>query len=76
MKDEELYKKAERRVDEIKGFHSHLIVFIVVNIFLFLLNYLTSPGDWWFYWPLLGWGIGFSMHAFHTFGHNLILGRN
>jgi hypothetical protein len=23
---------------------------------------------WWFYWPLIGWGIGLGLHAFGVFG--------
>ncbi|WP_437781026.1 2TM domain-containing protein [Sorangium sp. So ce1097] len=45
-----------------KGFRSHLFSFLVVNAFLFAVNALT-PGPWWFFWPLLGWGLGIAFHA-------------
>ncbi|AGP36082.1 2TM domain-containing protein [Sorangium cellulosum] len=45
-----------------KGFRSHLFSFLVVNAFLFAINALT-PGPWWFFWPLLGWGLGLAFHA-------------
>jgi hypothetical protein len=45
-----------------KGFRSHLFSFLVVNAFLFAINLLT-PGPWWFFWPLLAWGIGLVFHA-------------
>ncbi|WP_437876816.1 2TM domain-containing protein [Sorangium sp. So ce513] len=45
-----------------KGFRSHLFSFLVVNAFLFAINALT-PGPWWFFWPLLGWGLGIAFHA-------------
>ena len=64
---DEKYEKAKKRVEEIKGFYSHLIVYVVVNIGLFFLNLFTSPGFWWFYWPLLGWGIGLFFHAMGVF---------
>ena len=64
---DEKYEKAKKRVEEIKGFYSHLIVYVVVNIGLFLLNLFTSPGAWWFYWPLLGWGIGLFFHTMGVF---------
>jgi hypothetical protein len=35
---------------------------------LFLINITTSPDILWFYWPLLGWGIGIVMHAVYVFG--------
>jgi hypothetical protein len=28
-----------------------------------LLNWITSPGTWWFYWPLLGWGVALALHG-------------
>lgn len=45
-----------------KGFRSHLFSFLAVNLFLFAINLLT-PGPWWFFWPLLGWGLGLAFHA-------------
>ncbi len=68
MDREQLYEKARRRVEEIKGFYVHLIVYILVNLGLYLLNRYTSPGHWWFYYPLGGWGIGLLMHFVSIFG--------
>jgi hypothetical protein len=45
------------------GFSAHLYAFLGVNAFLFALNWLTSPGVWWFLFPLLGWGLGLFFHA-------------
>ena len=50
------------------SFYRHLIIYCVVNVFLFILNTSTTPDHLWFYWPLLGWGIGLSMHALSAFG--------
>jgi len=62
------YAAARKQVDEEKGFYSHATSYIVVNGFLFALDFFTSPGHWWFYWPLLGWGIGLASHGFQVFG--------
>ncbi len=56
--EEERYYQAKKRVEEIKGFYGNLASYIVVNIFLIILNLVTSPKYLWFFWPLLGWGIG------------------
>ena len=32
-----------------------------------LLNLLISPGDWWFLFPLLGWGLGLFLHGWSAF---------
>jgi hypothetical protein len=65
--EDEKYVKAKKRVEEIKGFYSHLIIYVVVNIVLVIINLVTSFGVWWFYWPLLGWGIGVFFHAMSVF---------
>lgn len=61
------YKAAKKRVEDIKGFYTHLLVYACVNAGLFLINLLTSPGNWWFYWALLGWGIGLAVHGLTVF---------
>ena len=67
---DERYEKAKKRVEEIKGFYTHAIVYVVINTGLFLLNLFTSPGGWWFYWVLFGWGIGLFFHAMGVFVFN------
>ena len=61
------YERARARVQAIKGFYAHASAFVVVNIALFALNVLVG-GGWWFYWPLIGWGIGLGAHALGVFG--------
>ena len=61
------YERARTRVKALKGFYIHATVFVLVNIALFALNVLVG-GVWWFYWPLLGWGIGLGVHALAVFG--------
>ena len=67
MSEEDLYKKAERRADEKIGFYKHLISFAGVNIFMIVINALTSPGDWWFYWVTIFWGIALLIHFLRIF---------
>ena len=61
---------AQERIEELKGFYSHLASFVAVNLFLFAINVASSPGSWWFVYPLFGWGIGLTIHAFNIFGTN------
>ena len=61
------YQKAKERVEAIKGFYIHLTVYVVVNLILFSINMITSPDSLWFFWPLMGWGIGFAFHALSVF---------
>jgi hypothetical protein len=67
-------EQAKKRVKELRGFYSHAASYVSVNIFLIVLNMMTSPVNiWtnpeslWFVYPLLGWGIGISCHAFQVF---------
>jgi uncharacterized RDD family membrane protein YckC len=68
VKDDETYLRAKRRVQEIKDFYAHLIVYIIVNAVLVLINLLVTPGFLWFLFPLIGWGIGLFFHAVFGFG--------
>jgi hypothetical protein len=56
-------RKAQEKVD----FLGHLLVYIVVNLFLFAINFFSSFGRWWFVWPLFGWGIGLFFHGLGVF---------
>lgn len=75
QEEQERYERARRRVKELKGFYTHAAVFVLVNIGLFVVNLLTG-GPWWFFWPLIGWGIGLGVHAFNVFGVGGTLGRD
>lgn len=46
----------ERDAKRRRRFIRSLSTFAVVNTFLFLIDLLTG-GGWWFYWPLLSWGL-------------------
>jgi hypothetical protein len=72
--EKERYDRARKRVEEIKGFYVHLIVYIFVNLGLFLLNILSSRETLWFYWPLLGWGVGLVAHGISVFGLRGVFG--
>ncbi len=45
------------------GFKIHFAVYVLVNLLLIVINLLTTPDELWFYWPLLGWGIGIIAHG-------------
>ena len=61
-------KEAREEVEEIQGFYIHLGVYILVNVFLVVLNLITSPEYFWAIWPMLGWGVGLGAHAVTIFG--------
>lgn len=40
----------------------HAGIYCAVNVLLVLIN-LWTDGDYWFQWPLFGWGAGLALHA-------------
>lgn len=50
------YQEAQKHVRALRGFYINLVTYLIINAFLVVFNYLTSPGNWWFYWVTLGWG--------------------
>ena len=53
---------ADYRAHIKREFQMHFAAYVVVNIVLILINRLTSHYPW-AIWPILGWGIGFGVHA-------------
>ncbi len=59
------FKHAEENVaaEEAKtGFEIHVVVYVLVNALLLVINLLNRDGGLWFFYPLIGWGIGLSIH--------------
>ena len=67
--EQDAYYKAKKHVEEIKGFYSNLLSYCVVIPFLIFINYRTSWNFQWFWFPMLGWGMGLIFHAFGVFGY-------
>ena len=66
--DDELRRRAERRVNAKLGFRSHLMTYLLVNGGLVVLNLATSPGYLWCLWVVFGWGIGLAAHGLSVYG--------
>ncbi len=78
--DEIRYREAQKRVKKIKGFYTHLIVFIVINTMIIVVNYQELPKteglQWQHFSTLLFWGIGLLAHAFSVFMPHFLWGKN
>lgn len=68
------YLAARRRVQELRSFYHHALIYVLVNAALATLNLLTDPDELWFIYPMGGWGIGLAIHALTTFGMPGFLG--
>jgi hypothetical protein len=76
MNDTERYQRAHQRVQQLRSFYIHLVVYLIVNAGLFLIDLAQDGEINWFYWSLLGWGIALAVHAFVTFAEGVWLGRD
>jgi hypothetical protein len=72
----EQYQVARKKVEEIKGFYGNLISYVLVNLFLIFINLKYSPEHIWFFWPMLGWGIGVLFHGIKVFNWFPFLGKD
>ncbi|MBP6128662.1 2TM domain-containing protein [Flavobacterium sp.] len=79
--DEIKYQEALKRVKKLKGFYTHSIVYIFINILIFFLNVENlEQGESYFqfknFMTAFFWGIGLLAHAMSTFLPYFILGKD
>lgn len=69
--DERLRAKALARLEKKRDFRTHLVVYVVVNAFLWAIwgvAFATTGFSFpWPVFPLFGWGIGLSLHAWDVY---------
>ncbi|KRB57802.1 2TM domain-containing protein [Flavobacterium sp. Root186] len=78
---DENYNNAYRRVKRLKGFYSHLRVYLIVNVIIIIANlnrdifseniHESGLMDWQTYSTAFFWGIGLLAHAMSVFGRDL-----
>lgn len=66
LKEKNAFKKANLKAKKLRGFYSHLRTYLIVNSIFFILNWTTSPGDWWVLYPVIGWGFCLTINALDT----------
>ncbi|MGB0880515.1 MAG: 2TM domain-containing protein [Polaribacter sp.] len=69
---EQQYIKIKKRVKEIKAFYIQLFLYIGIMPIIIITNLLFSPGFHFFWFALLGWGIGVFFHWLAVFGFKKI----
>lgn len=72
---------AKKRVKDLKGFYSHLMVYILVNVLLIVLKYSKLEANETFFCfetfsTALFWGIGLIAHAFSVIVSGIWFGRD
>lgn len=67
-KEESAYFRAKKRVEALRGFYGSLLSYCIVIPVLVFINLKFSSKFQWFWFPMLGWGMGLIFHAFGVFG--------
>jgi 2TM domain len=79
--DEIRYQEALKRVKKVKGFYTHLIVFIVINMMILIVNYQELEANETFFQfrtfsTFLCWGVGLFAHGLSVFFPSMVLGKD
>lgn len=68
---DDIHKLAKRRVDQKMGFYTHALVYVLVNLGLYVLTNAGSDWSWgngrFHIVPMIPWGIGLAIHGIVTF---------
>ena len=62
----DLEARARRRVGRKLGFYLHALIFVLVNLALYVVNSYTGEPRW-SRFPMWGWGLGLAIHGLVTF---------
>jgi len=70
------YVRAVKRVEKLKEFYQNIASYCIVIPFLIFINLRFSPGFYWFWFPMFGWGIGLTFHFLEVNNYTILLGKN
>lgn len=66
--DNQSFDRAQKQVKKYKRFYKNLSSWLVMSMFLFMINIMTSSGFMWSLFPIVGWGAGVLFQALDVFG--------
>tara|TARA_R110002012_G_scaffold319389_2_gene539757 strand:+ start:141276 stop:141602 length:327 start_codon:yes stop_codon:yes gene_type:complete len=74
-------ERAKAEVKKLKGFYSHLLVYVVINLMIVVINIQALElGESYFqfenFFTLTFWGFGLLVHGLSVFLPNWVLGKN
>jgi polyferredoxin len=72
VSEDELRRRAVKRLQAKASFWTHLAVYLAVNAFLVMIWFFTGTGFFWPIFPIAGWGIGVAGSAWDAFGREPI----
>jgi hypothetical protein len=76
LKNKSVYQEAKKKVKELKSLYFSLIFYLIINTALVYIWYEYSDTNFqWFWFPLIGWGIGLVMKALYVYDVNVLFGK-
>lgn len=70
--EEQKFIRAQKRLQQIKGFYSHLLMYCIIIPVIIFMNLNFQPNFHWFWFSVIGWGLGLFFHWLRVFGFRLI----
>lgn len=67
LSPDELERLAQKRAGAKLGWYVHAVVYVTVNLFIFLISRYAFGSRPWSPIPLMGWGLGLALHGFSVF---------
>ena len=55
-------ERAAKRAEDLTGLYWHIAAYVVINIFLWALDWIQGGGIEWAYWVSVPWGLGLAFH--------------
>jgi hypothetical protein len=68
-------ERMRSRVQAMRGFYTHLLLYLLINLTLLIVNTVRNPETWWFQYTALGWGVGLLSHWWGVFGARIFFSR-
>lgn len=69
-------REALEYVRDIKGFYSHLAMYLIFAPAMVVASFFYNNGDPWYIWPVLGWGVGVAAHGLVVFEKFTLFGAD
>jgi hypothetical protein len=81
VEQELAYDTARKKVKKLKGFYTHLLVYLVVNVMIIYTNYTyskttTSLFEFRNFSTAFWWGIGLLVHGINVFAFDLFFDKS
>jgi fatty acid desaturase len=67
MDNQERRDAAIKRIKDKRDFKTHVVSYVVVNLFLVGVWAISGGGYFWPGWVMAGWGIGLVLHWWQTY---------